>query len=217
MFVIHCKYCNFTVFMEREMAKFAAVQNFNYQDINQDEFKKISASNLKRKLKCNKVIELKGYGYRNKKAAEVAEISEYKLSEMRKLLISTDLVDMTESRFNAKENTRIFIFSDDVTCSELKFEGLEDKCVTKLFNLTNEDIYNFMQSIQIIQSADDSISSLEEAKELCQSLNYLESDLNMTLVYSSANEEIDERISDIEDDVNTSKESLEEIFETKWN
>jgi hypothetical protein len=202
--------------MEKKMAKFAAVQNFNYQDTNQDVFKKITSSNLKKKLKCKKVIELKGFGYKNKNASEVAEISEYKLSEMRNLLISTDLEDMTESRFNAEKNTKIFIFSDDVKCSEIKFEGLEDKCVIKIFDLTTEDINNFTQSIKTIQTADDTISSLEEARELCESLKYLQSDLNLTLLYRRADEEIDEKLSDIEHDLESSKEFLEEIFATKW-
>ena len=87
----------------------------------------------------------------------------------------------------------------------------------KMFELSNEEVNNFIHSIETIQSADDLISSLEEAKELCKSLNSIESDLGLTLVYSRATDEIDEKISDIESDVETSNGTLEEIFEAKWN
>ena len=85
------------------------------------------------------------------------------------------------------------------------------------FELNNEEITNFMHSIATIQSADDLLSSLDEAKELCESLNRIESDVGLTLVYRSAEDEIEEKISDIESEVETSKETLEEIFEAKWD
>ena len=71
--------------------------------------------------------------------------------------------------------------------------------------------------IDVIQSSEDKISSLTDAKDQCESLSYIESDLNLSLLQSDAVETIESEISDIEADVVTSQECLDEIFETQWD
>jgi hypothetical protein len=202
--------------MEKKMAKFIAIQMIDYQEINKSSFNKFTATELKKMLKCKKVIELKFNAKSSSKAAEFTDISDYKLNQLSRTLMSTYLEDMTENRFGEDDRTKIFIFSDDASNTALAFDVLDDNCIIKMFELDNDGITNFIHSIHTIQTADDSISSLEEAKELCESLNTIESDLGMRLVYHSATDDIDEKISDIESDVETSNETLEEIFEAKW-
>jgi hypothetical protein len=199
------------------MAKFIAVQQSYEHETNQDTFKKFTSKELKKTIKCEKVEELKYYNKSNSKLAEFAEISEYKLNQLSRMLSSTDLNDMTENRYGNMEDTKIFILSDDASTTALAFDVLKDNCIIKLFQLDNEEVTNFTNSIETIQSEDDSISSLNEAKELCESLNIIESDLNLSLVYHDAINDIDEKISDIESDVETSKKTLDEIFELQWS
>ena len=199
------------------MAKFAAVQLGYKQEINQDAFQKLTSKELKKTLKCKKVAELKYCNKSNLKIAEFTGIAPYKLNQLSRILTAIDLDDLTKNRYRTEEETKIFILSDDASATSLAFDVLKNEFIIKLFQLDDEDIANFTDSIELIQSADDSISSLDEAKELCESLNALESDLGLSLVYHSAIDEIDEKISDIESDVETSKDILSEIFETQWS
>ena len=199
------------------MAKFLAVQVSDKQEINQDAFQKFTSKELKKTFKCKKVAELKYCKKSNSKLADFAEISEYKLNQLSRVLTSTDFEDMSENRYGSDDDTKIFILSDDALSTSLVFDMLTDNCIIKLFQLDNEEVTNFTHSVETIQSADDLISSLHEAKELCESLNSIESDLGLSLVYHSAIDEIDEKIYDVESDVDTSKETLEEVFEAKWS
>lgn len=199
------------------MAKFVAVQVSGNQEINEDSLQTFTSKELKKTFKCKKVAELKYCKKSNSKLAEFAEISEYKLNQLSRILSSTDLDDMSENRYGSDEDTKIFIVSDDALATSLAFDVLKNKCIIKFFQLDEEEVTNCIHSIETIQSADDLISSLYEAKELCESLNAIESDLGLSLVYHSAIDEIDEKIYDTESDVETSKETLEEIFEAQWN
>lgn len=199
------------------MAKFIAIQLSDYQEVSQTSFKKFTTAELKKTLKCKKVVQLKYSAKSQAKVSEFSGIAGYKLNQLNRTLTSTDLEDMTENRYAQEENTKIFIVSDDASITALAFDVLTDNCTMKMFELNDDEITNFINSIETIQSAGDLISSLEEAKELCESLNELESDLGLTLVYHSATDEIDDKIYDIERDVETSNDSLEEIFEAKWN
>ena len=199
------------------MAKFVAIQMSKNQEKNQDVFQKFTTRELKKTFKCKKVAELKYCKKSNSKVAEISKISEYELNQLSRILGSTDLDDMSESRYKSVEETKVFVFSDDASSTALAIDMLEDVCIIKFFQLDEEAITSFTDSIETIQSADDSISSLNEAKELCESLNTIESDLGLTLVYHSAIDDIDENISDIESDVETSNKTLEEIFDAKWN
>jgi hypothetical protein len=199
------------------MAKFIAVQPIDRQEINKDAFKKFTSEELKKTFKCEKVEELKYCNKSNSKLAEFATISEHKLIQLSSTLTETDLEDMTENRYGTYENTKIFILSEDASATALAFDVLKNNCIIKLFQLDNEEITNFTNSIEIIQSEDESISSLNKAKNLCESLNEIESDFGLSLLYDSSISEIDEKISDIESDVETSKEFLDEIFELQWN
>ena len=200
------------------MAKFVAVQLSDKQKINQDAFQKFTSKELKKTCKCKKVTELKYCKKSNSKLAELTEISEYKLNQLSRILSSTDLDDMSEKHYGSDEDTKIFILSEDALTTSLVFDVLKNNCIIKFFELNDdEEVMNFIDSIETIQSADDSISSLNEAKELCESLKSIQYDVELTLVYHSALDEIDEKISDIESDVETSNETLEEIFETQWS
>lgn len=199
------------------MAKFIAIQLSDYQEDNKEKFEKFTTAELKKTLKCKKVVQLNHSAKSKVKVSEFSGIAEYKLTQLSTTLISTDLEDMTERSYFQKENTKIFIVSDDASITALAFDVLTDNCTMKMFELNDDEITNFINSIETIQSAGDLISSLEEAKELCESLNELESDLGLTLLYHSATDEIDDKIYDIERDVETSNETLEEIFEAKWN
>ena len=217
MFVIHCKYCNFTVFMEKKMAKFAAVQMIDYQNINQESIKEFTSSELKKKFKCKKVVELKDYRYKKPKVAEFAQISESELNYLSSKLMSIDLRNYSDTRYKKNKKTQIFIFSDDASSSAFAFDFLKEDCTIKLFDLNDENISDFTQAISIIQTSDETLSSLSEAKDLCESLNDIEHNLGISLVDYNAIDTIEEKISDIEDEVESSKESLEEIFDAKWD
>jgi len=198
------------------MTKFAVVQLRDNHEVNKEAFSRFTISKLKNRFKCKEVSELKYNKKSNAKLSEMTDIAEYKLNQLSEIMSSTNLDDMTKNRYFPKENTKIFIFSDDASKTALAFDVLNDNCIIKLFELNNEELTNFMHSITVIQSADDLLSSLDEAKELCESLNIIEDDVGLTLVYRSAEDEIEEKISDIESDVETSKEVLDEIFEIKW-
>jgi hypothetical protein len=202
--------------MENKMAKFAVVQLGYEQEINQDAFQKFTSKELKKTFKCNKVEELE---YCNKSIAEVSKstgIATHDLSQLSRKLISTELDDMAKIRCGSETETKIFVLSDDASATSLAFDVLKNQSIIKLFQLDDEDIAIFVKSIGVIQSADDSISSLNEAKELCESLNEIESELGLSLVYRSAIDEIDEKISDIEIDLERSKEIVAKTLEAQW-
>ena len=200
------------------MTKFAVIQFQSYKSNNKETFeKKYKASELKKQFKCEKVLELKNYQAKKTKEAEFAKISDYKLNELLRTLTSTDFDDLSENRSYIEANTKVFIFSEDACSSAFAFDLLNDDVIAKVFQLTDQNVKNFLQYIDVIQSSDDKISSLTEAKDKCESLSYIESDLNLSLLQSDAIETIENEISDIEADVVTSQECIDEIFENQWN
>jgi hypothetical protein len=199
------------------MAKFIAVQTTYKQESDQDALQKFTSKELKKTFKCKKVEELEYCKKSISKVAKFTGIATYDLSQLSRKLTSTDLADMTKNRYRSEKETKIFVLSDDSSETALAFDVLKNNVIIKLFQLKDEEVNNFIESIEIIQSADDSINSLNEAKELCESLNEIESDLGLSLVYHGAINEIDEKISDIESDLDQSKETVAEIFELQWS
>jgi hypothetical protein len=199
------------------MAKFAAVQTSAYADSNQDALKNFTCSDLKKKFKCKKVLEVKDYKFKNTKAAEFAQIAEYEINTMHKKLTSIDLRNYSDIKYRKQKFTKIFIFSEEAASTAFAFDILKDDYVIKLFELNDENVDDFIQSIERLISSDDDISSLNEAKNICERLSDIENELGINVIQFNAVEDIDEKISDIEDEVEASKESLEEIFETQWN
>ena len=199
------------------MAKFAAVQTNSFADSNQDELKNFTCIDLKKKFKCKKVFEVKDYRFKNTKVAEFSQISEYEIDNLSKQLRSIDLRNFSDIKYRKHKNTKLFIFSDDASSSAFVFDVLKDNCIIKLFELNEENIDDFAQSIETIKSSDEQINSLNEAKTLCESLTNIEHDLNISLVSYSAIDDIDEKISEIEDELESSKETVEEFFSSQWN
>ena len=200
------------------MTKFAVIQFQSYKSNDKESFeKKYKASELKKQFKCEKVLELKNKKTKNSKEAEFAKFSDYKLSELLRTLTSTDFDDLSSNRSYIEENTKVFIFSEDACSSAFAFNILKDDVISKVFQLTEQNVDEFLQYIDVIQSSEDKISSLTDAKDQCESLSDIESDLNLRLLQSNAVEKIESKISDIEDDVATSQECLDEIFENKWD
>ena len=74
------------------MAKFIAIQSTDYQEVNKSFFDKFTTSNLKKTLKCKKVMQLKHSAKSKVKVAEFSDVAEYKLNQlnclMKKLIIS---------------------------------------------------------------------------------------------------------------------------------
>jgi hypothetical protein len=200
------------------MTKFAVIQFQSHKSNDREMFeKKYKASELKKQFKCEKVLELKNYQSKKTKEAEFTKIADYKLNELLRTLTSTDFDDLSENRSYVGENTRVFIFSEDACSSAFAFDLLKDDVVVKVFQLTDQNVRKFLEYIDVIQSSDEKISSLTEAKDQCESLSYIESDLNLSLLQSDAIETIESEISDVEDSVEKSKEWLDEIFENQWD
>jgi hypothetical protein len=200
------------------MTKFAVIQFQSYKSDNKETFeKKYKASELKKQFKCEKVLELRNKKTKNAKEAEFAKFSDYKLSKLLRTLTSTDFDDLSSNRSYIEENTKIFIFSEDACSSAFAFDLLAKEVIVKIFQLTEQNVDEFLEYIDVIQSSEDKISSLTDAKDQCESLSYIESDLNLSLLQSDAVETIESEISDIEADVVTSQEWLDEIFENQWD
>jgi len=199
------------------MAKFAAIQTSAYADSNQDALKNFTCSDLKKKFKCKKVLEVKDYKFKNTKAAEFAQIAEYEINDVHKKLSSIDLRNYSDIRFRKQKFTKIFIFSEEAVSTAFAFDILKEDYIIKLFELNEDTIDEFTQNIETIKSSDDSITLLNEAKDICERLNDIEHNLDIILVDYNAIDTIEEKISDIEDEVESSKEFLEEIFGTKWD
>lgn len=203
------------------MTKFAVIQFQSYKSNDKESFeKKYKATELRKQFKCEKVLELKNQKNNKRKdtkIAEFAKLSDYKLFELLRTLTSTDFDDLSSNRSYIEENTKIFIFSEDACASAFAFDLLTTEVIVKIFQLTEKNVNDFLQYIDVIQSSEDRINSLNEAKDQCESLSYIESDLNLSLLQSDAIETIESEISDIEADVVTSQEYLDELFEKQWD
>ena len=200
------------------MTKFAVIQFQSYKSNDKDTFeKKYQTSKLKKQLKCENVIELNNDKSKKTKEEKFSKISDYKLIKLLRTLTSTDFDDLSKNRSYVEENTKIFIFSEDACASAFAIDILKKEVFLKLFQLTDESVSEFLEYIDVIQTSEQRISSLNEAKDLCESLSYIESDLNLSCLQSDAVENIESKISDIEADVVTSQECLDKIFENQWN
>lgn len=199
------------------MAKFAAIQLNDFQQINQDALMKFTSSELKKKFKCKKVAELKHVSNKNAKVAEFSQISAYELYDLCNKLMSINLRNYSEIRYKKELNTKIFVFSDDASSSAFAFDVIRNDCTVKLFDLNEDNIDEFVQAIATIKSSDENLSSLNEAKDLCDSLTNIEYDLDIDVIQYNAIETIEEKISDIEDEVQNSKELVEDFFSNQWN
>ena len=199
------------------MAKFAVIQLRDYVSIDKETFqKKYKASELKKQFKCKKIYELKSHKKNNFKEAELSKISEYDLNLLSRNLVLTDLDDLSGFSLGLKEQTKIFIFSEDACSSVFAFEHLKGEKIVELFTLTDQNINEFLYYLNVIQSADDTILSLNDAKNQCESLDYIEYDLNISLLQSDAIESIESKISEVEENLVKSKKYIEDLFNAKW-
>lgn len=203
--------------MEKKMAKFAAIQTSAYANNNQDALKNFTCSDLKEKFKCKKVLEVKDYKFKNTKAAEFAQMAEYEINDLHKKISTIDLRNYSDIEFRKQKFTKIFIFSEEAASTAFAFDFLKEDYIIKLFELNEDTINKFTQNIETIKSSDDSITLLNEAKDICERLNDIEHEVDINVIDFNAIEDIEEKISDIEDEVIESKESLEEIFDAKWS
>ena len=199
------------------MAKFAVIQLRDYVSIDKETFqKKYKASELKKQFKCKKIHELKSHKKDNYKEAELSKISEYDLNLLSRNLVFTDLDDLSGYSLGLKETTKIFIFSEDACSSVFAFEHLKNDKIVKLFTLTDQNINEFLYYLNVIQSVDDTILSLNDAKNQCKSLGNIEYDLNLSLLESDAIESIESKISEVVENLLKSKEYIEDLFNAQW-
>lgn len=200
------------------MTKFAVIQLRNYVSIDKDTFQqKFKTSELKKRFKCKKILELKNEKKDYVKEEVLSKISKFDLNQLSRNLHFTDLDDLSEFSMGLKEKTKIFIFSEDACSSAFAFDLLKDAIMVKLFSLNDQNINKFLNCLDVIKCAEDTINSLIEAKDQCESLSYIECDLNISLLHSDAIDLIENKISELEKKLVKSKKFVEDVFKNQWN
>ena len=199
------------------MAKFVMVISKNYDLKSVKAFeKKYSEKNLKKIYKCNSVTLFN----RNMNSWDVFEtnfkIKEQTFEKLSWLLLSADKDALIEYEHVNYSTRKFFIFSDDAIQSSFSFDCLSDDVYIASFELDQDSAEELADKLDEFIGIEQRIEQLNEAQELYSSLAEIADECNLKILYSSAEDDIDEGLHDAESEFENLKSEIQSIVNSSW-
>jgi uncharacterized membrane protein YgaE (UPF0421/DUF939 family) len=176
---------------------------------------KFTASKLKELFKCSSVIELSPQEEPKSQAKKITNID---VSILRKLCYEFLSKDHDDNAFDdGRLAKKLFIFSDDADISSLMFSLIADnEYHFNYFEIDQDESEELIEAIDEISDFNYTKQQANEAKDLYESLRSLEYDLEIDLVSRYADDELDEKIEDCEQEIQNRRDKVTEIISSKW-
>ncbi len=176
---------------------------------------KFTASKLKELFKCSSVIELSPHEEPKSQAKKITNID---VSVLRKLCYEFLSKDRDDNAFDDGHLAKkLFIFSDDADISSLMFSLIADnEYHFNYFEIDQDESEELIEAIDEISDFNYTKQQANEAKDLYESLKNLEYDLEIDLVSRYADDELDEKIEDCEQEIQNRRDKVTEIISSKW-
>lgn len=174
--------------------------------------KKFTASNLKKRLKCKEVIELKSQKLDVAILKSMTEIDEASFVNLTYELQNFDMSSLQKNCWYKTSYQKYFAFSDDVIDKIDMIEKIKNEAVVTLFEVDEEDIDTFIENIENIKSNNESIDDLKDAKDTLDTLQNFENQFDLSLTSYDADDEIDTAIDNLEIEVNDAHAHLSECL-----
>lgn len=176
---------------------------------------KFTASKLKELFKCSSVIELSPHEEPKSQAKKITNID---VSVLRKLCYEFLSKDRDDNAFDDGHLAKkLFIFSDDADISSLMFSLIADnEYHFNYFEIDQDESEELIEAIDEISDLNYTKQQANEAKDLYESLKNLEYDLEIDLVSRYADDELDEKIEDCEQEIQNRRDKVTEIISSKW-
>jgi hypothetical protein len=198
------------------MAKFLIVTSSARTESESKKFQKnYSVIKVRKGFKCKSVHELKLFDSDFDLISEMTEISDSTLkSLLREMNLGGSGVFCREFGF-ALKNSKVFALSDDASDDFIKESA--EKVSFKIFELDQEGLESFVYWLSELDDSDTRIDQLNSAKELWESLRDLEFELSLDLVSMNADDSIESELIEIEEEQESLKSQIDEVFVTGWN
>ena len=174
--------------------------------------KKFTVSNLKKRLKCKEVIELKSSKFDVAILKSMTEIDEASFVDLTNELQNFDMSSLQKNCWYKTSHQKYFAFSDDVIDKIDMIEKIKNEVVVTLFEVDEDEIDTFIENIENIKSNNESIDDLKEAKETLDTLQNYENQFDLSLTSYDADDEIDTAIHNLEIEVNDAHAQLSECL-----
>jgi hypothetical protein len=196
------------------MAKFLQIRTKPLSDKETKAFEaKVSATALKNLFKCESVYEFSPNNSEEYK--KLSKISTNDLEDFAKNICYTEVEKL--GFIDGYPLTYEYIFSDDAEITPLSAIILKEDIKYSVFELDKNAILKLNALFDQFEEKDYIIGQLLVAEELWRSLKEIENDLNLDLVSTDGDNEIEERLSDIRDDVESLTSAVNSyITENPW-
>lgn len=195
------------------MTKFAMINTTRALDKKQlNAFNnKFTATRIKKLLKCKEVIDFNELNYNAETLKSVTEINEDKFDNIVNELSDFNISSLTSNSNYKISNQRYFAFSNDAINTSFSFEIMTDDLKITFFEVNDDEVDSFIKNIEIIKSNNESIENLNEAKEVLESLQNYENDLNISLTRYGADDEIDNKTQELEEEVEEASDQIRDL------
>ena len=199
------------------MTKFAVFQIEFFTKISEEEFsKKYNSTNLQSKFNCEKILSLDAIETRKNELEDLSKISAHNLKNLNYEISKVNLNKLIANEYFHGENTRAFVFSDDASSSAFAFDYLQNEVTLKIFELTEKNVLEFSNALEMIGIAESRLNFFESVKQQCEGLSKIEFDNNLILLDEEAFDNIESEMDWIEESLDESKLLVESIFSKQW-
>jgi len=196
------------------MTKFAMIKTtHSYETAKLNAFKKkFTASNLKKRLKCKEVIELKNVKYEAKILESITQIDQHTFADLVNQLSNFNILDMRKNNWRMQESQKYFAFSDDVDNTSKTFERIKNEALITFFEVDEVDVDTFIENIENIISCSDSIEEINQAKEALETLQNYEQEFSVKLTSYDAEDELDSLTQNLESEIEDMNDQLSDCL-----
>jgi hypothetical protein len=200
------------------MAKFAMIVSKLNDSKSVKAFqKKYSEKNLKKNFKCNDVILLDRNGKSCGDFDFDLKIKENTFEKLSWLLTFADKDSLIDHEYVNYSTRKFFIFSDDALQSMFSFDCLSDDVYISAFELNQDSANDLVQKLDDISGIQYRVERLNEAQDVYSTLEDIANECDLNIFYRTAEDDIDEALSDAESELEQLKSDIKEIINSSWS
>jgi hypothetical protein len=200
------------------MAKFAMIiSKLNDSKSVKAFHKKYSEKNLKKNFMCDSVILLDRNGRSWSDFEFDLKINEKTFEKLSWLLPFADKDSLIGYEHVNYSTRKFLIFSDDALQSMFGFDCLSDDVYISAFELNQDSANDLVQKLDDISGIQYRVERLNEAQDVYSTLEDIANECDLNIFYRTAEDDIDEALSDAESELEQLQSDIKEITNSSWS
>lgn len=200
------------------MAKFMMVVSREYSSSKVKSFdKKYQDKNIKKKLKCNDVIQLIRNNGKWSECGSYFGIDSCLLGRLSHVLNIASKDALLADEIVNYATRKFFICSEDAEQTAFCMDVLVDDVFIKFFELNVEEIDSLIAVICAYRGSEEAIEKVNEAIDLISTLKDIECECDLQILYRGADEDVSEKLYELEGNLEIFREDIKNIVGFPWD